>query len=110
MLPMGTIVTACMIAGLVTALLQSKLPNWLSAIVGWVLLAAGLWNALWYGLQHLTEFWGLAALVSGVVMIITAAYLLCSARVPSVLLKAKPIVLVVLFACAAKYAITIAQL
>ena len=40
------------------------------------LLLAGLWNALWYGLRHLAEFWGQAALVSGCVMVGVAVLLL----------------------------------
>jgi hypothetical protein len=40
------------------------------------LLLAGLWNALWYGLRHLSEFWGVAALISGSVMILVAVILL----------------------------------
>jgi hypothetical protein len=40
------------------------------------LLVAGLWNALWHGLRNLTNFWGVAALVSGLVMIAVADLLL----------------------------------
>jgi hypothetical protein len=45
-------------------------------VVAWGLLLAGLWNVLWYGLRHLAEFWGLAALISGSVMILVAIALL----------------------------------
>ncbi len=30
----------------------------------------GAWNALWYGVRHLTEFWGLVSIVSGVTMML----------------------------------------
>jgi hypothetical protein len=32
----------------------------------------GAWNALWYGSQHIQEFWGIAALISGITMMITS--------------------------------------
>ena len=35
-------------------------------------LLAGSWNALWHGLRHLDAFWGIAALVSGILMMATA--------------------------------------
>ena len=50
-----------------------KIPILLRKTGACVVVAAGLWNVLWYGLQHFTEFWGMAALVSGVLMITTAA-------------------------------------
>lgn len=43
-----------------------------------VTLLAGVWNAFWYGVQHLGEFWGNAALVSGLLMIFTSVLLLTS--------------------------------
>lgn len=39
-------------------------------------LLAGVWNAGWYGVQNLGEFWGNAALVSGLLMIYTSLPLL----------------------------------
>ena len=113
MLPMGTIVTVCMFIGLIAAAdlpILNKLPKPLTKAAAVLVLAAGLWNALWYGLQHLTEFWGLAALVSGILMIIVALYVLASEKLPQVIRKAKPIVLVVLLGYALMYAITIIRL
>ena len=75
MLPMGTIVAVCMLFGVIFAArlpVIRSCPDIIQKLIGWVLLAAGLWNTLWYGLQHLTEFWGISALISGVLMIITA--------------------------------------
>ena len=41
-----------------------------------ITLLAGLWNAFWCGMQHLGEFWGNAAFVSGLLMIFTSVLLL----------------------------------
>ncbi len=113
MLPMGTIVTACMIIGLLVAAplpLLQKLPGALQKGLATLVLVAGLWNVLWYALQHLGEFWGVAALVSGLLMIVTALYVLAPSRLPVWLIQAKWGVLVGLLACAVKYATTIASL
>jgi hypothetical protein len=79
----GIVVCVFMLIGLLMALpwvspafrvlnLQKKTAVRLSS----GLLLAGLWNALWYGLRHPSEFWGIAALVSGFTMIGVAALLL----------------------------------
>jgi len=76
---MGIVVTIFMLLGLL--LVSPWLPNRLRvlrenpALVGALgagLFAAGLWNALWHGLRHLGDFWGLAALVSGTLMVAVA--------------------------------------
>ena len=80
---MGIVVTVAMLIGLL-ALLQSMSGvrmAWLSnvaicRIAAVVVLLGGVWNALWYGLRHLEQFWGLAALGSGLVMIATGVALL----------------------------------
>jgi len=46
-----------------------------TAAAGGVLLA-GAWNALWHGLRHLDAFWGIAALVSGLLMMASAGLVL----------------------------------
>jgi len=113
MLPMGTIVTVCMLVGVIVAApiaLVTKLPLLLRKACACVVLAVGLWNVLWYGLQHLTEFWGIAALVSGVLMITTAGYVLIPSRLPGWIQKFRPVILLLLLGCAMLYAITIARL
>ncbi|ETX12698.1 hypothetical protein MUS1_02480 [Marinomonas ushuaiensis DSM 15871] len=30
----------------------------------------GAWNAFWYGAQHIYDFWGMAAMISGVLMML----------------------------------------
>ena len=45
-------------------------------IAGTFVLICGLWNAFWHGVQHLNEFWGQAALGSGLVMIISTLAIL----------------------------------
>jgi hypothetical protein len=113
MIPMGTVVTVCMFTGLIIAAplpMLKSIPSRLKKISAYVVLAAGLWNVLWYGLQNLTEFWGMAALVSGVLMIVTAVYILAPSRLPGWLVLAKPVVLTLLLGCAMLYSITIARL
>ena len=113
MLPMGTIVAACMFIGVLAAAeipLIRKLPSAVMKFLGLVVFAAGAWNVLWYALRHITEFWGLAALVSGLLMLITSGYLLAPNRMPGILAGLKPLVLALLFCCGLLYAITIARL
>ncbi|NKB76468.1 MAG: hypothetical protein GKR96_05325 [Gammaproteobacteria bacterium] len=113
MLPMGTIVTVCMFAGLIIAAdlpALRKLPKMIRKLVAVIVFMAGLWNSLWYGLQHMSEFWGFAALVSGVLMCVTALYILTENGLTTLLQKFKPIILIVLLGYAIMYAVTIARL
>ncbi len=112
MLPMGTIVTSCMIAGLIVAAppMAKGCPRPIRTIVGTLLLAAGLWNVLWYASQHFREFWGLAALCSGVLMVITSIYILKASWLPAFIRKAKPVILLMLLGFTMLYAITIIRL
>lgn len=110
---MGTIVTVCMFAGLLISgppRYTKLFPGFMRKSLAIPVLAAGLWNILWYGSQHYLEFWGIAALVSGSLMVITACYVLFPSRVPQRLRRAKPLVLLLLLACALLYAITIYRL
>jgi len=112
-IPMGTVVTLCM---LLTVLFASRLgtrlaPNWLSKAVGALATAAGLWNVLWYSLRNFGEFWGLMALGSGLVLIsLGATMLLPAERLPGWLNKARPGLGFVLLAFALYYARTIYNL
>lgn len=102
-----------MIAGLVTAAplaITQKIPSLIAKAVGFILAAAGLWNVFWYGLQHLTEFWGLMALGSGILMTITAIFIIGRPQLPQWLTKLKPVVLLGLLGFALTYAITIIRL
>ena len=113
MIPMGTVMTVCMFAGLFVATLQiqlSRFPVLLHQLAGFIVLAAGLWNVMWYGVRHYSEFWGLAALGSGGLMILTALYILQVRWLPHVLRRIKPLVLLLLLACALMYAMKIASL
>ena len=112
MLPMGTIVTCCMIAGLIIAVppMAKGCPRPIRHVIGIILLAAGLWNILWYASQHIREFWGLAAFCSGVLMVITSIYILKASWLPAFIRKAKPVILLMLLGFAMLYAITIFRL
>lgn len=80
---MGIVVTVFMLLGL---LLVSPLPVLnlkkykgnvsFVRFVGFGLLLMGLWNLLWFGLRHLQLFWGQAAVVSGLFMIVVAILIL----------------------------------
>jgi len=91
-------------------------------IVGALLLLGGLWNSLWFGLRHLDTFWGVAALISGVVMSVTAllilaewgsAFTLAYLKVKNIDRQIKPLSLLVnisLLGCFLLYAVTLVQL
>lgn len=116
MLPMGTIMTGCMVTGLLFAtrlpLLRTvqKLPARFKKTVAFVVFAAGCWNVFWYALRHITEFWGVAALVSGCLMLLTSVYIFNVDRLPLFLQKIRPVVLLLLLCCAVLYAVTIYRL
>ena len=109
MLPMGTIMASCMALAVLFSqrLLIRLVPQRLRQTVGIVVVTAGAWNVLWYSLQHLDEFWGLAALVSGVLMLITGIALINQEFLPASIQKAHGLLLLVLGGCALLYAYTI---
>ena len=114
MLPMGTIMTVCMAVGVLFAArplgLHRASPRRLLETVGVVLLLAGLWNALWHAPRHLDGFWGWAALGSGSLMLLVAAFLLVPTRLPPPLVRARPLVVLALAGCTLLYGIGIYRL
>jgi len=86
------------------------------------LMIAGMWNALWYGLRHLNDFWGLAALISGILMVAVAIIALAergtagsssSGFVIRAYKMVKPLslpIIVGLLACFLLYSITLVRL
>jgi len=84
----GIVVTLAMLAGLFLLLptpvsVFRKPPSdnvKVNSVVGGFLLTLGLWNAFWYGLRHVNEFWGQAAIGSGLVMVASATVILVSLR------------------------------
>jgi len=112
-LPMGTIMAGTMLIGVLFASklpVLSRTPVMLQKLIGALVLLGGLWNFLWYSLRHLTEFWGIAALVSGILMIVVGLYLIKETLLPDWLVKLRPVVLVVLLGYGLMYAITIYRL
>lgn len=85
---MGIVVTFAMLAGLWVLVLSPssifrKQPSdyfKVTIFAGCFLLLAGLWNTFWHGVQNLNIFWGQAALLTGVVMIVSAIVILMSLR------------------------------
>jgi len=116
MLPMGTIVTVCMLVGLLFATrlpgfnLLQRLPLVFRQCVGAIVFLAGAWNVFWYALQHLTEYWGVAALVSGILMMVTGAYIAKAEWLPVWLRKSMPVILALLLVAALHYGWTIYNL
>ncbi|MGH1441105.1 MAG: hypothetical protein ACRBBR_13390 [Cellvibrionaceae bacterium] len=80
---MGIVVTLFMLLAL---LLVSPIPvvnlkkcmhiKGLVPFIGFGLLCMGLWNALWFGIRHWHLFWGQAALVSGLCMVVLAVFII----------------------------------
>ena len=68
---MGIVVTIGMLIALIGLHRTRPAPLWVIAVV----LTLGLWNAGWYGVRHWDEFWGVAAIVSGSLMIAAAVLL-----------------------------------
>ncbi len=120
---MGIVVCISMLLGLLMftpkAWLGHKtLTKWQS-IIAVQLLLFGVWNAAWYGAQHMGSFWGEAALVSGLTMILSGIVLAVESGdeknkfTNSIYQLIKPvrlIVIVMLFVSFALYAITLIQL
>jgi len=99
MLPMGTIVAVCMLLGLLFAMpyaVNAKLkamPRMLTMVIGGLVFLAGGWNTFWHGMRNVTNFWGVAALISGVFMMLTAFYIVRFDTLPKGLQRIRPLVL-----------------
>lgn len=100
-----------MIIGLIFASpLLNRAPRVLNLAAAAIVGAAGCWNVLWYAVRNIPDKWGWLALISGILMVITAAYIARSTRLPGFLTAAKIPVLIGLLACAFYYAQTIYHL
>jgi len=73
-IPMGTVMTACLLIGAVGMLLVIKLPRSVQRTLAILLVLAGAWNAGWHGTRHIGQFWGQMALASGVAMLLAGVY------------------------------------
>ena len=116
---MGIVVSLAMLLGVI--FLSSKyfyLKRRESLLVrtGLVFLfLSGLWNSVWYGMQNVNTFWGMAALVSGVFMLLSAALVYKKGLTESACCHSKQhlirlLVIVGLALCFALYAVTIIQI
>ncbi len=79
------------------------------------LVILGTWNVLWYGLRHVSEFWGWAAMFSGVSMLISALIIFRERSTPSSAMESwlgaiRGLVVVSLAASFLLYAVTLVQL
>ncbi|NRA14132.1 MAG: hypothetical protein HRU04_01355 [Oceanospirillaceae bacterium] len=113
MLPMGTIMAGSMLLGVIFATrlpvisVVQKLPLVLIKSVAALVFSAGLWNVLWYASQHLGERWGNAALLSGLLMLLTALYISYPHKLPQMLLAIRSLVVLALFVFSMLYGVTI---
>lgn len=121
---MGIVVTLFMLLGLLilspfSALnLRNRLSPNACLWAGRGVMLLGFWNSAWYGLQHLDRFWGWAALVSGIAMVLTglmiqAAHSTAPAWLAALIKKItaiKSLVLLVLLGSFLLYAITLIRL
>jgi len=105
---MGIVMAVVMLIGLIM-LFKDNRTRASTNIAALLLMAAGLWNALWYGMQHLGEFWGYAGFVSGVTMLVTALFLWFSKSAPPKN-TIKILIACALSACFLLYFVTLIQL
>ncbi len=113
MLPMGTIMTGCMLLGLLFAARPTgirRLPEVVQVSVGTLVFAGGAWNVFWHALRHVPEFWGNMALASGLLMMIAGVSIARPSALPEGLQRARPFWLLLLLACFVQYGWTIYHL
>ncbi len=116
MLPMGTVMTGCMLVGLLFATrlpvlrIVQKSPTWFKKTMAFVVFSAGIWNVFWYAMRHFAEFWGSAALISGCLMLLISMYIFNVKWLPVFLKKMRSGVLFLLLCCAVLYGTTIYRL
>jgi uncharacterized membrane protein len=124
---MGFVVTVSMLLILLMSVpnpLRARLQKRQGELALWALLA-GVWNFAWHGSQHLGDFWGNAAFISGLLMVFTSMPLLKVDKWPTTLrqvvlsiqsYRAKLprmfdyLALLALAVCAALYSYTLIQL
>jgi len=82
----------------------------MAIVIGSVVLLGGVWNTFWHGVQNLSNSWGLAALFSGLFMIIAGLYIMRFDSLPQPLKKIRSVVLLGLLGWFLVYAIKIASL
>ncbi len=116
---MGIVVTIAMLLGLITLrptpwndkvrTPQSTTFTLISAIS---LMTCGAWNVVWYGLRHISEFWGWMAIGSGLVMMISALIIFAERHHLDFidLSKIRTPVIAVLAVSFVLYAVTIVQI
>ena len=100
---MGIVMAVVMLLGTI-ALINAR---WKNHFVSAVILGGGLWNAFWYGLRHLGSFWGNTSIITGLLMVIAAAYLFGIIKLPKVATRIGAICLGASFLL---YSVTIIQL
>ena len=112
---MGIAVTVAQLMGLIAYALSklvdpsqagsNKATTFKNKLAVPVLAGLGLWNIAWYGMRNFETFWGQAAIITGVVMLL-ASLDLTGRRV----LLPRAMVVIALWASFSLYAITLVRL
>lgn len=114
-LPMGTIMTTCMIITVLftntfpKGALNKIAPRAITVLAGILAGLAGIWNAGWHALRHLDSFWGQMALGSGLLMLFCSALLLLDNRLSASTQRLRMPAVIALALFAAYYALTISR-
>ena len=67
---MGIVITVALLCALISLLWIKRFNKSALLVVSMFSILAGTWNVLWYWLRHPVSFWGLAALVSGLALLV----------------------------------------
>jgi len=116
---MGIVVSLAMLLGIIflskKRFYSQDNSSWFMVLGLVFLVSTGLWNAVWHGLQNMGTFWGMVALVSGIITL-SAAFLLYNngrlsvASSDSTNQLSRILSLTGLGLCFALYAVTIIQI
>ena len=107
---MGIVMALAMLLGLVASTGKRFLGRLQPRIVAAVLIISGLWNILWYGVAHASEFWGQAAIISGLAMLLMAWFLSNQSKLKLFGWSALRVVQILLLICFLLYLTTLIQL
>ena len=116
---MGIVVSLAMLLALFMMCFGSacKKPKYLTftKIGASVVVMLGVWNAAWYGMQNISSFWGVTALLSGVFMLLAGQIIYLEVKQSSIVNHAryfdfKLVTMMVLGLYLLLYVVTIVQI
>lgn len=107
---MGIVITLSMLIGLLALIYIDRMSRQRRRLVAAILGLSGLWNMLWYGAQNYLQFWGQAALVSGLLLLLAALRMLYPSQPMLSAVIARRLLFCTLLSCFLLYATTLLQL